>query len=88
MLFMYGRYAKINTAAIRLVRPGGVILTCSCSTVVAQDPHCFTQIIRDAARDAGRSITVLATTSAGMDHPLHVGYLDGKHLSVVLARVT
>ena len=81
------RYTRINSAAMKLLKPGGLLLTCSCSSVVAQEPHCFSQIIREAGKDAFKSVTVLSTISAGMDHPLHVGYSDGKHLSVVLARV-
>ena len=82
------RYVKINSTAMRLLRPGGLLLTCSCSTTVAQEPHCFTQILRDAGREAGKSVTTVATMSAGMDHPLHSSYSAGQHLSVVLARIT
>ena len=81
------RYVKINAAAMQVVRPGGLLLTCSCSTMVAQNVNSFPEIIREAARKAGKSVVILSTSSAGLDHPLHAGYMDGKHLTVMLARV-
>src|SRR5439155_2015174 len=73
-------YKEINLRAMRLVAPGGVLFTCSCSYHVTR--AVFLDMLGDAARDAGRRLQLLAVTGAGRDHPelLNVpetGYLKG-----------
>jgi 23S rRNA (cytosine1962-C5)-methyltransferase len=73
-------YKEINLRAMRLLEPGGVLFTCSCSYHVNR--AVFLDMVADAARDAGRRLQVLAVTGAGRDHPELVnvpetGYLKG-----------
>ncbi len=79
-------YKEINLRAMRLVAPGGVLFTCSCSYHVGR--AVFLDMLGDAARDAGRRLQLLAVTGAGRDHPELVnvpetGYLKGALLRAV-----
>jgi len=79
-------YKEINLRAMRLVAPGGVLFTCSCSYHVGR--AVFLDMLGDAARDAGRRLQLLALTGAGRDHPELVnvpetGYLKGALLRAV-----
>src|SRR5213078_4800963 len=79
-------YKEINLRAMRLLAHGGVLFTCSCSYHVGR--AVFTDMLVDAARDAGRRLELLALTGAARDHPelLNVpetGYLKGALLRAV-----
>jgi len=79
-------YKEINLRAMRLLAPGGVLFTCSCSYHVHR--HLFTAMLADAARDSGRGLQVLAWVGAARDHPelLNVpetGYLKGALLRAI-----
>jgi len=79
-------YKEINLRAMRLLAPGGVLFTCSCSYHVGR--AVFGQMLADAARDSGRRLLLLALTGAGQDHPELVnvpetGYLKGALLRAV-----
>lgn len=81
-----GGYKEINLRAMRLLTPGGVLFTCSCSYHVHRAR--FQEMLVDAAHDAGRRMEILAWTGAGADHPelLNVpetGYLKGALLRTV-----
>jgi 23S rRNA G2069 N7-methylase RlmK/C1962 C5-methylase RlmI len=80
------KYESLNTAAMRLVRPGGLLMTCSCSGAVAQ-AQVFLPMLRKAARRAGRHITLLRSGGAAPDHPLNLGYPEGQYLTNVTVRV-
>src|SRR5881275_653622 len=60
-------YKEINLRAMRLLAPGGVLFTCSCSYHVSR--AVFLDMVAAAARDAGRRLQLLAVTGAGRDHP-------------------
>jgi 23S rRNA (cytosine1962-C5)-methyltransferase len=73
-------YKEINLRAMKILAPGGVLFTSSCSYHVSRDV--FNAMLADAARDSGRRIQFLAATGAAGDHPelLNVpetGYLKG-----------
>ena len=79
-------YKEINLRAMRLLEPGGVLFTCSCSYHVNRSV--FLDMIADAARDSGTRLQLLAVTGAGRDHPEIVnvpetGYLKGALLRAV-----
>lgn len=78
-------YKDINLLALKLLRPGGMLFTFSCSG--AMTPELFRKIVADAAVDAAREGVVLSGLTQGLDHPqpLHVPearYLTGLHLLV------
>jgi len=73
-------YKEINLRAMKVLAPGGVLFTSSCSYHVSRDV--FHAMLSDAARDSGRRMQLLAATGAAGDHPelLNVpetGYLKG-----------
>jgi len=79
-------YKEINLRAMRLLAPGGVLFTCSCSYHVNRSV--FLEMVADAARDSGTHLQLLAVTGAGRDHPELVnvpetGYLKGALLRAV-----
>ncbi len=79
-------YKEINLRAMRLLAPGGLLFTCSCSYHVNR--AVFGEMLADAARDSGRRLALVALTGAGRDHPelLNVpetGYLKGALLRAV-----
>jgi len=79
-------YKEINLRAMRLLAPGGVLFTCSCSYHVNRSA--FLEMVADAARDSGTRLQLLAVTGAGRDHPELVnvpetGYLKGALLRAV-----
>jgi len=79
-------YKEINLRAMRLLNPGGVMFTCSCSYHVRR--AAFADMLADAARDSGRRLQLVTWAGAGADHPelLNVpetGYLKGALLAAV-----
>ncbi len=79
------KYYDLNVMAIKLVEPGGLLLTCSCSGLL--DAGEFVGILRAAARNAGRSVQILALTGAGADHPVAIDAPEGAYLKAAWLRV-
>ena len=79
-------YKELNLRAIRMIRPGGFLISCSCSQPMT--PELFLQMLRDAAADAGRSVRLLESLLQSRDHPACLGaeqslYLKGYILQVL-----
>jgi len=72
-------YKEINLRALRLLEPGGVLATFSCSHHVT--PALFESICREAAADAGVTVRVLATLSQGRDHPILLSVPETRYLT-------
>jgi 23S rRNA (cytosine1962-C5)-methyltransferase len=79
------KYFDLNVLAMRLVEPGGLMLTCSCSGLLS--PEEFLGLLRAAMRKAGRSAQVLAVTGAAADHPVGLDALEGAYLKAVWLRM-
>lgn len=71
-------YKDINLTGIRLLRPGGLLATYSCSGAV--DAALFQKIVADAAADAGADLRILARLGAGVDHPMLASFPEGEYL--------
>ncbi len=80
-----GAYRKLNAEAVRLVSPGGYLMTCSCSA--AMQPEDFTRTVTLAGRDAGRDLVLLHAGQQGMDHPTPAAFPEGRYLKSYLFRV-
>jgi 23S rRNA G2069 N7-methylase RlmK/C1962 C5-methylase RlmI len=80
------RYRRLNSLAMRLVAPGGLLMTCSCSGAMSQSDT-FVPTLQQAARDAGRRVTVLREAGAAPDHTIDPAYPEGRYLTNVLLRV-
>lgn len=78
-------YKEINLRAMRLLRPGGVLITCSCSYHVGE--HLFLEMLADAARDAGRAVQVIEKRTQSRDHPILLTVPETYYLKCVVLRV-
>jgi len=71
-------YKELNLRAMRLVRPGGLLVTCTCSHHVG--PEAFGRLLAEAAADAGCSFHVLAATGQPLDHPVLLSHPESEYL--------
>jgi len=78
-------YKDINLHALRLVEPGGALMTFSCSGHIA--PDLFQKILFAAAVDAGRRVSIERRLGAGPDHPVSIYCPEGEYLKGLLLRV-
>ena len=79
------KYNDMNKLAMSVVKPGGVLLTCSCTGLVSEDE--FLDMIRRAAYFAGRTVQVLKVSGAGGDHPWLAHVKESRYLKAVFCRV-
>jgi 23S rRNA (cytosine1962-C5)-methyltransferase len=77
-------YKEINLRALRLLEPGGCLITCSCSYHVHEDE--LEQILAAAAVDAGCSVTVVEKRRQGRDHPVVLGVPETYYLKCFVLR--
>jgi 23S rRNA G2069 N7-methylase RlmK/C1962 C5-methylase RlmI len=82
------RYIRLNMLAMKSLRSGGLLFTCSCSGAIAQTESLFMDILLEASRKCNRDITILSTTSSGEDHTVLASYPEGRYLTCVLLRVS
>lgn len=75
-------YRDLNAHALRLLRPGGVLVTCSCSHHVG--PAAFEQIVRQAAAGLPFHVTLTARIMADADHPVWLALPQTEYLKVLL----
>lgn len=80
------KYRALNRSAMRLVRPGGLLVTCSCSGAMTQSGE-FGEIVKSAADREGRAITQLRYGGAAACHTLDPSYPEGQYLTNALFRV-
>ncbi|WP_424194058.1 class I SAM-dependent rRNA methyltransferase [Ampullimonas aquatilis] len=71
-------YKDINLIACKLLKPGGLLFTYSCSGGVTAD--LFQKIVAGAASDAGSDMLILERLAAGPDHPLLLAFPEGEYL--------
>jgi 23S rRNA (cytosine1962-C5)-methyltransferase len=77
-------YKDINWLAFRLLRPGGVLLTFSCSGLV--DTPLFQKVVADAALDARRDARILHRLSQAPDHSVALNFPEGLYLKGLVCR--
>lgn len=78
-------YKEINLRALKLLRPGGYLVTCSCSYHVTEP--LFLQILAEAANDAKKSIVVAERRTQAQDHPILLTMPETHYLKCLIARV-
>src|SRR5437868_3804255 len=61
-------YKELNLRALKLLRPGGILVTCSCSYHVS--PAAFLEVVADSARDVHRNLRLLENRGVAKDHPI------------------
>ena len=77
-------YKDINLRALRILRPGGTLITCSCSYNV--DETLFFDILREAAADAHAAVSVVEKRTQGRDHPVLMGAPETYYLKCAILR--
>ena len=79
-------YKDINLLAFKLLRPGGVLFTFSCSGLVT--PDLFQKVVAGAALDAGREAQILRRLTQPPDHPVALNFPEGEYLKGLVCRVS
>lgn len=78
-------YKELNLRAFKMLRPGGVLVTCSCSYHVGEND--FLEMLRSAAGDARRSARVLEKRGQGQDHPVLLTVPETSYLKCVILQL-
>lgn len=78
-------YKELNLRALRMLRPGGTLVTCSCSHHISREE--FTAVVAEAAGDAGRHARLLETRGAAPDHPEVLTLPETAYLKCLIVRV-
>lgn len=78
-------YKEINLRAMRLIRPGGFLVTCSCSHHLTAER--FRDLLREAARDIRRPLRLVAQGGQGPDHPVLLGMPESEYLKCCVLQV-
>lgn len=77
-------YKEINLRALKLLNPGGTLVTCSCSYNVSE--AAFADIVYSAAIDAQAHVTVVEKRMQGRDHPVLLGVPETYYLKCFILR--
>jgi len=78
-------YKEINLRALKLLQPGGYLITCSCSYHVNEP--LFLQIVAEAANDAKRNVSVVERRTQAQDHPILLTMPETHYLKCMIIRV-
>ncbi|MBB6147379.1 23S rRNA (cytosine1962-C5)-methyltransferase [Silvibacterium bohemicum] len=78
-------YKELNLRALKMLRPGGVLVTCSCSHHVSGAD--FQAIVAAAAGDAGRRVRLLERRGAAADHPVVLTIPETEYLKCLVCQV-
>ena len=81
-----GGYKELNLRAMKMLRPGGILITCSCSFHVS--PADFLKVVADAAQDAHKSLRILENRGAAKDHPVLLNVPETSYLQCLILAVT
>ena len=79
-------YKDINLLAFKLLAPGGLLATFSCSGGISRE--LFHKIVAGAAADAGVDAQILRWLSAAPDHPVALSFPEGEYLKGLLCRIS
>ncbi|HXR64729.1 MAG TPA: methyltransferase domain-containing protein, partial [Ktedonobacteraceae bacterium] len=78
-------YHRLNLLGMQVLRPGGILLTCSCSGAVGMDD--LLGVLAQGSQRLGRSVQLLETFTHGVDHPIHLAMPETSYLKAVFCRV-
>jgi 23S rRNA (cytosine1962-C5)-methyltransferase len=79
-------YKELNLRALKMLGPGGIFVTCSCSFHVSAAE--FLEVVADAARDAHKSLRLLESRGAAKDHPLLLNVPETGYLKCMIFHVS
>ncbi|MBI3318737.1 MAG: class I SAM-dependent rRNA methyltransferase [Candidatus Omnitrophica bacterium] len=75
-------YREINLRAMRLLKPGGILVSCSCSYQITDEA--FAGILREASRDSKRRMRLLEIRTQSRDHPILLTHPESKYLKCLI----
>jgi|JI6StandDraft_1071083.scaffolds.fasta_scaffold23148_2 23S rRNA (cytosine1962-C5)-methyltransferase len=78
-------YSRLNQLAVQVLKPGGILITCSCSGLVTRAE--FQEMLGEVARATGRDIQILENRGQPSDHPVSVTCPETEYLKVMICRV-
>jgi len=78
-------YKDINMLGMKLLKPGGVLISFSCSGVIG--PELFQKVLFGASVDAGRRVQIIERLSQGPDHPVLLTHPESEYLKGLVCRV-
>ena len=78
-------YRRLNTLGMQVLRPGGILLTCSCSGVIGMND--LLVALSQSAQRLQRTVQLLETFSYGVDHPLNLAMPETAYLKAVFCRI-
>ena len=78
-------YKEINLRAMKLLKPGGTLITSTCSYHMGEDA--FLNVIADAAADANRAVQIIEKRTQSRDHPVLVSMPETYYLKCIILRV-
>jgi 23S rRNA (cytosine1962-C5)-methyltransferase len=78
-------YKEINLRALKLLRPGGYLMTCSCSYHITEP--LFLQIVAEAATDARKNVVVVERRTQAQDHPILLTMPETHYLKCMIFKV-
>lgn len=78
-------YQRINEAALKLLTPNGILISCSCSMHMSEEE--LLQTIRRASLKTHRSLQILERGHQAPDHPVHIAIPETDYLKMVILRV-
>jgi 23S rRNA (cytosine1962-C5)-methyltransferase len=78
-------YTRLNLAALDVLEPDGVLVTCSCSGLVGREM--FLEMIGRVAEQSGRSIQILEQRGQSPDHPISASCQETEYLKCLICRV-
>jgi 23S rRNA (cytosine1962-C5)-methyltransferase len=79
-------YKELNLRALKMLRPGGILVTCSCSYHASQ--AAFVEILAEAARDAHRTVRILESRGQSKDHPVLLNVPETSYLKCIILHVS
>jgi 23S rRNA (cytosine1962-C5)-methyltransferase len=79
-------YKELNLRAMKMLRPGGVLVTCSCSFHVSAAD--FLKVVADAAQDAHKSLRIMESRGAAKDHPILLNVPETSYLKCMILSVS
>jgi len=79
-------YKELNLRALKMLRPGGILVTCSCSYHVSQSV--FLEMLASAAADAHRTLRVLEVRGQAKDHPILLNVPETAYLKCIATSVS
>lgn len=79
-------YKELNLRALKMLRPGGILVTCCCSYHVS--PGQYLEVVRFSAQDVRRSLRIVENRGQAKDHPILLNVPETEYLKCIIAYVS